>query len=196
MGKGSCRSYGGFNLFAALESCSDLLVDFGGHELAAGFNIREEDIPAFRRRMNHCVCDYCNGETPVSSLEVDVTIRDPSCITLEEMEHLDRLEPYGAGNNRPVFALMGAKVESLQNVGQNRHLKLRLSKGPYHFDAIFSPPPPGSAARPPGCGWTPPFTCRSTSSGASAASSSSWWICAPPSCPACGSGSAWSWWSG
>ncbi|MDE6934797.1 MAG: single-stranded-DNA-specific exonuclease RecJ [Oscillospiraceae bacterium] len=137
MGKGSCRSYGGFNLFAALESCSDLLVDFGGHELAAGFNIREEDIPAFRRRMNHCVCDYCNGETPVSSLEVDVTIRDPSCITLEEMEQLDRLEPYGAGNNRPVFALMGAKVESLQNVGQNRHLKLRLSKGPYHFDAIF-----------------------------------------------------------
>ena len=137
MGKGSCRSYGGFNLFAALESCSDLLVDFGGHELAAGFNIREEDIPAFRRRMNHCVCDYCNGETPVSSLEVDVTIRDPSCITLEEMEQLDRLEPYGAGNDRPVFALMGAKVESLQNVGQNRHLKLRLSKGPYHFDAIF-----------------------------------------------------------
>ena len=137
MGKGSCRSYGGFNLFAALESCRDLLVDFGGHELAAGFNIREEDIPAFRRRMNHCVCDYCNGETPVSSLEVDVTIRDPSCITLEEMEQLDRLEPYGAGNNRPVFALMGAKVESLQNVGQNRHLKLRLSKGPYHFDAIF-----------------------------------------------------------
>ena len=137
VGKGSCRSYGGFNLFAALESCSDLLVDFGGHELAAGFNIREEDIPAFRRRMNHCVCDYCNGETPVSSLEVDVTIRDPSCITLEEMEQLDRLEPYGAGNNRPVFALMGAKVESLQNVGQNRHLKLRLSKGPYHFDAIF-----------------------------------------------------------
>lgn len=137
MGKGSCRSYGGFNLFAALESCSDLLVDFGGHELAAGFNIREGDIPAFRRRMNQCVCDYRNGETPVSSLDVDVIIRDPAWISLEEMEQLGRLEPYGAGNNRPVFALLGAKVESLQNVGQNRHLKLRLSKGPYHFDAIF-----------------------------------------------------------
>ena len=59
-----CRSYGGFNLFAALESCRDLLVDFGGHELAAGFNIREGDIPAFRRRMNRCVRDYCNGEPP------------------------------------------------------------------------------------------------------------------------------------
>ena len=53
------------------------------------------------------------------------------------MEQLGRLEPYGSGNDRPVFALMGAKVESLQNVGQNRHLKLRLSKGLCHFDAIF-----------------------------------------------------------
>ena len=51
-GKGSCRSYGGFNLFSALEACSDLLVSFGGHELAAGFTIEERNIPAFRTRMN------------------------------------------------------------------------------------------------------------------------------------------------
>ena len=137
LGKGSCRSYGGFNLFAALESCQDLLVDFGGHELAAGFNIREEDIPAFRRRMNRCVCEFCNGEKPVSSLAVDVVIRDPGWVTLEEMEALSRLEPYGAGNERPVFAVMGARVESLQGVGQNRHLKLRLAMGEQRFDAIF-----------------------------------------------------------
>ncbi len=136
MGKGSCRSYGGFNLFAALESCSDLLVDFGGHELAAGFNIREEDIPAFRRRINRCVRSYCNGEAPVSSLDVDVAVC-PEDITLEEMEALGRLEPYGAGNDRPVFSLLGARLESLQSVGQNRHLKLRLSKGLFCFDAIF-----------------------------------------------------------
>ena len=137
MGKGSCRSYGGFNLFAALESCADLLVDFGGHELAAGFNIREEDIPAFRRRMNRCVCDYCDGKAPVSSLAIDVTLQNPERITLEEMQELGRLEPYGAGNNRPVFAIMGARVESMQNVGQNRHLKLRISKNGCSFDAIF-----------------------------------------------------------
>ena len=137
IGKGSCRSYGGFNLFAALESCQDLLVDFGGHELAAGFNIREEDIPAFRRRMNRCVCAFCNGEKPVSSLALDVVIRDPACVTLEEMEALSRLEPYGSGNERPVFAMMGVRVESMQGVGQNRHLKLRLAKGEYRFDAIF-----------------------------------------------------------
>jgi len=137
VGKGSCRSYGGFNLFAALESCSELLLDFGGHELAAGFNIREEDIPAFRRHMNRCVWEFCKGERPVSSLDVDVVLRHPEFVTLEEVQELSRLEPYGTGNGRPVFALMGAKVESLQGVGQNRHLKLRLAKGSCHFDAIF-----------------------------------------------------------
>ena len=51
-GKGSCRSWGGFNLFAALENCKDLLLGFGGHELAAGFTIDRSNIPAFRDRMN------------------------------------------------------------------------------------------------------------------------------------------------
>lgn len=137
VGKGSCRSYGGFNLFSALESCGDLLEDFGGHALAAGFNIREENIPVFRRRMNLCVEEYCGGEPPVSSLEVDVDIRHPEKITLEEVEDLELLEPYGSGNDRPIFALRGAKVENLQAVGQNRHLKLRLSKDGCFFDAIF-----------------------------------------------------------
>src|SRR5699024_6263984 len=116
---------------------ADLLTDFGGHALAAGFNIREEDIPAFRRRMNRCVSEFLGDRQPVSSLDIDVTVRRPEVMTLEEVRELGRLETYGAGNNRPVFALMGAKVESLQSVGQNRHLKLRLSKGSCSFDAIF-----------------------------------------------------------
>jgi len=136
-GKGSCRSYGGFNLFSALEKCSDLLVDFGGHELAAGFNILEENIPAFRERMNLCVRDFLGGESPVSSLEVDVILQRPDHLTLDEVAALGRLEPYGSGNARPVFALFGARVEALQAVGQNRHLKLRLSKDNIFFDAIF-----------------------------------------------------------
>ena len=137
LGKCSCRSYGGFNLFAALESCSDLLEGFGGHELAAGFTIREENILAFRRRINRCASDFAGGEKPVSSLEVDVVLRHPERVTLEEVGALRLLEPYGAGNNRPVFCFMGAKIESMQNVGQNRHLKLRLSRGKHTFDAIY-----------------------------------------------------------
>ena len=137
MGKCSCRSYGGFNLFSALESCADLLEGFGGHELAAGFTIRKENIPAFRCRINRCVSQFSGGEPPVSSLEVDVSIQHPELVTLSEVEELGRLEPYGAGNNRPVFCLNGAKIETMQGVGQNKHLKLRLSKGKYFFDAIY-----------------------------------------------------------
>ncbi len=65
-GKGSCRSYGGFNLFAALESCSDLLEGFGGHELAAGFTIQEANIPAFRARMNRYARSAAGGEAPMA----------------------------------------------------------------------------------------------------------------------------------
>ena len=136
-GRGSCRSYGGFNLFAALESCSDLLDGFGGHELAAGFTIPEENIDAFRTRMNRCVRAAAGGEPPVSSLDVDAAVMSPGEMTLEQTEALDMLEPYGAGNARPVFALLGATVEALQPVGQGKHLKLRLSKGVSRFDAIF-----------------------------------------------------------
>ncbi len=137
LGKGSCRSYGGFNLFQALESCSDLLEGFGGHELAAGFTIREENIELFRDRINRCALSFSGGEAPVSSLEVDVLVNRPGQITMEEIQSLAMLEPYGAGNNRPVFCLMGMTVDTLQNVGQNRHLKLQLSKGQHHFPAIF-----------------------------------------------------------
>ena len=58
-------------------------------------------------------------------------------MTLSEVEQLDQMEPYGAGNPRPVFALLGATVDSVQPVGQGKHLKLRLSKGTCRFDAIF-----------------------------------------------------------
>ena len=137
VGKGSCRSWGGFNLFAALESCSDLLLGFGGHELAAGFTIEEANIPAFRSRMNQYAAEYWVGQAPESTLEVDMEIRQPSRVTLQEVEALGALEPYGSGNARPLFCLMGATLLRTQNVGQNRHLKLRLGKGSAQFDGIF-----------------------------------------------------------
>ena len=137
VGKGSCRSWGGFNLFAALESCSDLLLGFGGHELAAGFTIDEANIPAFRERMNRYAAEYWVGQAPESVLEIDMELRQPGRVTLQEVEALSALEPYGSGNARPLFCLMGATLLRTQNVGQNRHLKLRLGKGSAHFDGIF-----------------------------------------------------------
>lgn len=137
VGKGSCRSWGGFNLFAALEACQDLLLGFGGHELAAGFTIEEHNIPAFRQRMNQYARKFRGGQAPVSVLEVDVPILHPGRVTLQEVEELRALEPYGAGNSRPLFCLQGATLDRAQNVGQNRHLKVRLSKGSAQFDGIF-----------------------------------------------------------
>ena len=128
-GKGSCRSWGGFNLFAALESCKDLLLGFGGHELAAGFTIQRENIPAFRDRMNDYARGLCGESAPESVLDIDAAITRPGEVTLEELEALSALEPYGSGNTRPVFCLLGATLLRTQNVGQNRHLKLRLGKG-------------------------------------------------------------------
>ncbi|MBE7005265.1 MAG: single-stranded-DNA-specific exonuclease RecJ [Ruminococcaceae bacterium] len=137
VGKGSCRSAGGFNLFGALEACSDLLVGFGGHELAAGFTIEEANIPAFRKRMNKYVREHTGRERPVSSLAIDAELTRPGLVTLDEVERLSELEPYGSGNDRPVFCLRGALLEAAQSVGQNRHLKVRLQKGHASFEGIF-----------------------------------------------------------
>ena len=136
-GKGSCRSFAGFNLFAALEHCAPLLEGFGGHALAAGFTIREENIPAFAAAMNDYVLAATGGEEMVSVLEVDGELERAELLTLEGVEGLDLLEPYGAGNPKPVFSLSGCLVSALSEVGGGRHLKLKLAAGGRSFDAIF-----------------------------------------------------------
>lgn len=136
-GKGSCRSYGGFNLFAALEACEDLLEGFGGHELAAGFTILEESIPAFRARMNAIVSSATGGSEMISTLEVDAALVDPELLSIGEIAALDLLEPYGAGNQRPVLSLTGCTVTALGEVGGGRHLKLKVHFRDRSLDAIF-----------------------------------------------------------
>ncbi len=137
VGKGSCRSWGGFNLFAALEHCGDLLLGFGGHELAAGFTIAEENLPAFREKMNEYALRRGTDKAVESALEVDMELRRVGDVTLSELEALSAMEPYGSGNARPVFCILGATLSRAQNVGQNRHLKLQLSKGAARLDGIF-----------------------------------------------------------
>ena len=136
-GKGSCRSFGGFNLFDALESCAPLLEGFGGHALAAGFTIQEENIPAFAQAMNQCVLRCTGGAEMVAALDIDAEVEDVGALTLEGVEGLDLLEPYGAGNPKPVFSLSGCTVTSISEVGGGRHLKLKLTAGGRSFDAIF-----------------------------------------------------------
>ena len=179
-GKGSCRSFGGFNLFAALEQCRDLLEGFGGHELAAGFTILEGNIPAFRARMLELVRSSTGGAAMESSLEVDAEA-DPALLTQEGVLSLDLLEPYGTGNPKPVFSMSGCTVTSATEVGGGRHLKLKVSKGGRSFDAIFFSVSLAEAGLAPGDRVTWPSPPRSTSSGAGVRCSSSSSTCAPPS---------------
>jgi single-stranded-DNA-specific exonuclease len=136
-GKGSCRSYAGFNLYEALEQCADLLESFGGHALAAGFTIREENIPEFRARLENWINLCTDGAGMESVLELDAEVEDPALLDLPNVEALSMLEPYGAGNPKPVFFLSGASVSCIGTVGSGRHMKLKLCKDGRTMDAIF-----------------------------------------------------------
>ncbi len=136
-GTGSCRSYGGFNLFCALDQCADLLEGYGGHALAAGFSIKEENIPAFRARMEEIVRGDTGGEEMVSTLQIDGEISNTAVLTVEQVEALSMLEPYGAGNPKPVFSLSGVTITCMSDVGGGRHLKMRASRDGRTVDMIF-----------------------------------------------------------
>ena len=135
-GKGSCRSWGDINLFELLSSCAPLLENFGGHALAAGFTVREENIPALARMLRRRVMESCQGRELPSVLEVDMAV-SPQLLTVEAVESLELLEPCGTGNPRPVFLLQGAQVHTMSQVGRGRHLKLRLESRGVPLDAIF-----------------------------------------------------------
>lgn len=136
IGKGSCRSWGNINLFEILSSCSDLLENFGGHALAAGFTVREENIPALAQALRRAVTLSCQGEELPSVLEIDMAVQ-PHMLTVEAVDSLALLEPCGTGNPRPVLLLQGAQVHTLSQVGRGRHLKLRLESRGISLDAIW-----------------------------------------------------------
>ncbi len=133
-GKGSCRASGNFNLFEALETCRDLLLDFGGHALAAGFTLRRENIDAFQHRMVQLARKQKRRET--LPLLVDAELWENALMTQDNVERLDELEPFGMGNPRPVFLLRGMTVTRLASVGGGRHTRLTLSRDGLTLDAI------------------------------------------------------------
>jgi len=135
-GKASSRSFGGFNLFSSLTSLSHLLESYGGHELAAGFTISREQIPAFRQEICRLAGEFYCGSSPKTLLEADCVI--PSeLLTLHNIESLDALEPCGNGCPKPVLVMENLTVERMSQVGGGRHLRLRLQKQHHAFNGIF-----------------------------------------------------------
>ena len=135
-GKASSRSYAGFNLFASLTQLADILESYGGHELAAGFTINRQQIPAFRERICDLAREYYSDDTPRTQLDADCVI-PPELLTLSNIMALDALEPCGNGCPKPVLVMENLQVERLSMVGNGRHMRLRLRSGQYAFNAIY-----------------------------------------------------------
>lgn len=136
IGKGSCRSIDNCNIYEALQSAEDLLIQFGGHQAAAGFSIKEDKIPALRERL----AQYCKehlAETdylPIVDIDSQVAIDDIDVPLIEEIE---TLEPYGMANPTPVLALEEATISDLFLMGQQKkHAKVLLEREDSTIDAI------------------------------------------------------------
>lgn len=134
-GKGSCRSYGGFNLFDALSACGDLLEGFGGHALAAGLNIRRENIDALREALGA----YYAAHPPVceEGVNPEILIDRPELMTMPCVASLEQLEPCGTGNPKPTFCLTDATLTAVSSIGGGKHVSLKLGKFRQTWECVW-----------------------------------------------------------
>ena len=132
----SGRSIPEFNIVAAMESCEDLLVRFGGHSQAAGLTVATKDIPQLKSRLEAYSAEFLETQGLVRTVEIDAVI------SLDELDEtmvrwINDLEPYGPGNPRPVFASMGVKVLETFHMGrEQQHLRLRVETNGAQFTAL------------------------------------------------------------
>ncbi len=123
---GSGRSIEAYHLLNGLTACSDLFEKFGGHSHAAGITIRPERIAELRRRLNEHAAACLTDEDLEHSVTIDMDL-SPEQITFELANDLHALEPFGAGNPRPVFCTRNLRSLSEPRVMKDKHLKLRLA---------------------------------------------------------------------
>ena len=126
IGHGSARSIEAYHLFDGLTSCRDLLEKFGGHSHAAGLSIRRDRIAEFRRRLNEHAASCLTEDDLIPSLSIDAELT-PKELGFQLSQDLRALEPFGAGNPRPVFVTRGFRVLSEPQIIKEQHLKLRVA---------------------------------------------------------------------
>lgn len=122
--KGSGRSIDGFSLYDALSYCSDILVQYGGHVLAAGLTVDSDKIDAFREKINEYAV---NTEAAVPTLKIDCKL-NPSSINIDMLSSLQVLEPFGAENPQPLFGLYNMEITAIQPVGAGKHLRITVKR--------------------------------------------------------------------
>ena len=133
LGKGSGRSVEGVNIYAALLECSDLFVQFGGHEQAAGLSILEENVDTFRKMFDKAL--ESNKEPYVQKINIDCSI-DIESVTENLIAELELLAPYGIGNPEPVLLSRGIDVSS-QRIYKDKHIGFKVKAGEKFHDAIW-----------------------------------------------------------
>ena len=136
VGKGSGRSVKGMNLVDALCYCSDHLVKFGGHELAAGLSVKRCELDKFRALINEYAKNSLKESDMVPTMEIDSMI-EFSDVSLSLAESLQILEPYGVGNPIPVFAIKNINVNEITGISDGKHTKLILGDGKYTVSCMY-----------------------------------------------------------
>jgi single-stranded-DNA-specific exonuclease len=134
--RGSGRSIDGCDLMQALKECEDILLQYGGHAMAAGASLRKENIPAFRIRFNAAVAKQLTRENLTPRIYADASIAIPQ-LTPKFFKTLSRMQPFGPGNMRPVLYSRNVTVEKLKRVGKKgEHLKMSVSQSRQYIEAI------------------------------------------------------------
>ena len=134
---GSGRCIEGMNLADSLNACSDLLVKHGGHQAAAGLTIKTENIDAFAVQFNQYACEHLSDEDLIPKLKVDLEVQ-PSYLTLQAIEELQYLEPFGADNSAPLLTMRNLSLQGSPNLmgKEKNHLKLFVTDGGHTLEAI------------------------------------------------------------
>ena len=135
--RGSCRSIPEFHITDALDQCKDLLVRHGGHAAAAGFTVKNENLPELVTRLKTIAEEKLDGKDLRQTLSADMEL-SLADMNFGVLKHLAYLEPTGYGNSDAVFVSRNVKVKAFRAVGSDgRHLKLTLEDGPaLTYDAI------------------------------------------------------------
>lgn len=121
--RGSGRCPTGFSLYDALTKSKEFLIQFGGHELAAGMSIEEENIPLFRNKFEEVATK--DMKDLVQVIDVDMEIKK-SDLGVQILKDINKIKPYGQSNNTPLFLYKGLKIHSIRTLKEEKHLKFTL----------------------------------------------------------------------
>lgn len=136
LGKGSGRSVPGVSLVDALNSSRDLIVAGGGHEMAAGVTVMENQIAAFRERFSGQVKKQAEGDALVPKLHID-TVVNFSEVKMELLDSYELLHPFGAANAQPLFMSRNVELAGEPRTIKDRHIKFQLYQDGVMRDAIY-----------------------------------------------------------